>query len=259
MPPIRKGDGTPVTPKGISQIRTGDGRILFDGVDTPDSVVLQYFATAVSGGETTWPDDNNVQNMTLSGGESDATLSDSSQALGFDGDGDHGTFPMPSELDGNNIQEFSVEFAVQYSHTDQNELFGILNNDGTQFIRARTNVDGGNNTDNGNLNFDLRDSNDNRIQMDLNASNLNDGNRHDISIIVNDSTTNDVDVIIDGSASTPNFVTSDGPNSFDAWDHDMAISARNSQGTIDLNLQSDIGAIRWHETGINEQTISEYP
>ena len=37
MPPIRKGDGTPVTPKGISQIRTGDGRILFDGVAIPDS------------------------------------------------------------------------------------------------------------------------------------------------------------------------------------------------------------------------------
>ena len=39
MPPIRKGDGTPVTPKGISQIRTGDGRILFDGVAIPDSRV----------------------------------------------------------------------------------------------------------------------------------------------------------------------------------------------------------------------------
>ena len=42
MPPIRKGDGTPVRPKGISQIRTGDGRILFDGVAIPDSVVSQY-------------------------------------------------------------------------------------------------------------------------------------------------------------------------------------------------------------------------
>ena len=40
MPPIRKGDGTPVTPKGISQIRTGDGRILFDGVAIRDSVLL---------------------------------------------------------------------------------------------------------------------------------------------------------------------------------------------------------------------------
>ena len=41
MPPIRKGDGTPVTPKGISQIRTGDGRILFDGVAIHDVLVPQ--------------------------------------------------------------------------------------------------------------------------------------------------------------------------------------------------------------------------
>ena len=39
MPPIRKGDGTPVEPKGVSQIRTGDGRILFDGPGIPDTRV----------------------------------------------------------------------------------------------------------------------------------------------------------------------------------------------------------------------------
>ena len=43
MPPIRKGDGTPVTPKGISQIRTGDGRILFDGVAIADLAALYEF------------------------------------------------------------------------------------------------------------------------------------------------------------------------------------------------------------------------
>ena len=44
MPPIRKGDGTPVAPKGISQVRTGDGRILFDDVAIPDSGLLQHYA-----------------------------------------------------------------------------------------------------------------------------------------------------------------------------------------------------------------------
>ena len=43
MPPIRKGDGTPVAPKGISQIRTGDGRILFGGVAIPDLVTDYEF------------------------------------------------------------------------------------------------------------------------------------------------------------------------------------------------------------------------
>jgi len=35
MPPIRKGDGTAVAPKGISQVRTGDGRVLFDSPAIP--------------------------------------------------------------------------------------------------------------------------------------------------------------------------------------------------------------------------------
>ena len=39
MVPIRKGDGTTVVPDGIGQVRTGDGRILFEGDAIPDSVV----------------------------------------------------------------------------------------------------------------------------------------------------------------------------------------------------------------------------
>jgi len=42
MPPIRKGDGTAVTPKGISQVRTGDGRIFFDGPAIPDGLVDNF-------------------------------------------------------------------------------------------------------------------------------------------------------------------------------------------------------------------------
>jgi len=66
MPPIRKGDGTAVVPKGISQIRTGDGRILFDGDAIPDNgmfqePVFQWWAGEgidVDDGETasTWDD-----------------------------------------------------------------------------------------------------------------------------------------------------------------------------------------------------------
>ena len=56
MPPIRKGDGTPVTPKGISQVRTGDGRILFDGVAIPDSVVAHWAADDLSSGFDEWVD-----------------------------------------------------------------------------------------------------------------------------------------------------------------------------------------------------------
>jgi len=86
MPPIRKGDGTAVAPKGISQVRTGDGRILFDGVAIPDiqDAYAGYIASAgvldgqgdpVSDGETVseWQDDTD-NNRHLTGG--DPTLSE---------------------------------------------------------------------------------------------------------------------------------------------------------------------------------------
>ena len=39
MPPIRKGDGTPLEIPGVQEVRSGDGRVFFDGDAIPDSVV----------------------------------------------------------------------------------------------------------------------------------------------------------------------------------------------------------------------------
>ena len=36
-PPIRRGDGTPVAPQGIAQVRTGDGEVYFERNVIPDS------------------------------------------------------------------------------------------------------------------------------------------------------------------------------------------------------------------------------
>ena len=41
MAPIRKGDGTPLEIPGVSEVRSGDGRVFFEGDAIPDSVVLQ--------------------------------------------------------------------------------------------------------------------------------------------------------------------------------------------------------------------------
>lgn len=67
MVPIRKGDGTTVVPDGIGQVRTGDGRVLFERVERdaiPDSGDLQaaFDATELSlpdqDAVATWPDES---------------------------------------------------------------------------------------------------------------------------------------------------------------------------------------------------------
>lgn len=61
--PIRKGDGTGVAPKGIAEVRTGDGRVLFNAI--PDSVTHQYVFDEGSG--STINDNQGSVNGTLNG------------------------------------------------------------------------------------------------------------------------------------------------------------------------------------------------
>ena len=95
MPPIRKGDGTPVTPKGISQIRTGDGRILFDGDAIPDSVVDNFetqpdgpYETDTDGLEEFWNGPLNNYSRAENGAV------DGSFAVSLDNDADDGIYSL---------------------------------------------------------------------------------------------------------------------------------------------------------------------
>jgi len=74
MAPIRKGDGTPVDPKGISQVRTGDGRILFDAPAIPDALTDHYLHDEGSG--TTLNNDIGSVNATVQSDTSDMWQSD---------------------------------------------------------------------------------------------------------------------------------------------------------------------------------------
>ena len=42
MAPIRKGDGTPLEMPGVSEVRSGDGRVFFEGGAIPDSVIDNF-------------------------------------------------------------------------------------------------------------------------------------------------------------------------------------------------------------------------
>ena len=70
MAPIRKGDGTPLEIPGVSEVRSGDGRVFFEGDAIPDSGVFQIDATTLNlsdgDGVTDWKDQ--IGSNDLSGG-----------------------------------------------------------------------------------------------------------------------------------------------------------------------------------------------
>ena len=53
MAPIRKGDGTPLEIPGVSEVRSGDGRVFFEGDAIPDSgLLLDDFANSPTVGSS---------------------------------------------------------------------------------------------------------------------------------------------------------------------------------------------------------------
>lgn len=252
-----------MTPIGVPRGGAVIGRDSYEPA-IPDSVVIQNFATTWSQGDATWADDatdDGSQDMTVVGDPQAGTLSDGSESVDWDGTDDHGLFTMPPELEGPGLNAFSVEFALQWDHSNtiQNN-FGVRNGGDVQDLFGEINRDEEFSNAAGSFYLYLADQNDNILHV-APASNpgLNDGNRHDISIIVNDASNNDVNIIIDGSSVSVSTSNAQSPSNFGSWDSDMAVAARNNGGSIGRNAEMGTGAWRWHDQAISQQTIGGYP
>lgn len=251
-------------PLGLARSGAVVQRRSYEGPAIPDSVVMQNYATAWSQGDGTWADgatDDGSQDMTVVGDPQAGTLSDGSESVVWDGTDDHGLVSLPPELEGSSLNAFSIEMAMSWSHSNTIENhFGVRNSGNAQDLFGEINRDEGFNTAAGSFYLYLADQNDNILHV-APASNpgLNDGNRHDISIIVNDASNNDVDIIIDGSSVSVSTSNAQSPSNFGSWDSDMAVAARNNGGSIERNAEVDTGAWRWHDEGISQQTIGGYP
>lgn len=225
----------------------------------PDSVEMQYYGTTWSQGDTTWLDEKSNRDMSLTGDFQDATLSDDTEALSSDGTDDHGETTLPSTLEGTALVSFSAELAFEYTSSDFHRLTGVRNTIGGQWFHISVGADANAGLDSGNMYVTLDDQDGSRLQFGPSSNpNLNDGIRHNVSVIINDSSQNDVEMIIDGSSVDLTFDTTENPDNFGPWSYNLGTFASNNSGTIENYFDGKIGAIRWHDLAITEQTISDY-
>jgi len=225
----------------------------------PDSVVLQYYATTWNSGDTTWVDDTGTADITVNGGPTDGTLSDGADAISTDGTDDSGELPLPAQFEGIDLNEFSIEVAGQYSHSNENIVFGLRNQPSGQFIHMFANRNENNNAEAGNFHILIRDQDGNGViaSPDTNP-NINDGNRHDISIIINDASASDASIIIDGTDVSVAYGDTQNADNFGTWDRPLRVWARDLDGSVGSYMEMDMGAMRWHDKAITSQTISDY-
>jgi hypothetical protein len=228
----------------------------------PDSVVIQYYGDTWGQGDSTWVDDatdDGSQDMQITGDPQASTLSDGADSILADGSGDYGLFTLPSSFEGSSLNSFSIEVSLQWSNDNRNRCFGILNSGDAQRIILTPNDDPSGQNDPGNINFNVRDTNNNNLSVAIDGgASFNDGNRHDVTFIVNDASSPDVSLIVDGTSQPLAFSNQDQLTNFGPWDVDCAAWALNNGGSLQGISQLNIAAFRWHDSPISSQTIGEY-
>jgi len=229
----------------------------------PDGVVMQYYASNYSEGDLTWVDDNNVQYMSLTGNEKSVKLSDGSDGIKFNGVDTGGIITLPNKLEGDSLLSFSIENVIQIDNDDRARIIRINNSNDDQFMNVSLNQAVSDYPQKGNILFDFRNSSESeRVQCSLSeTANINDGKRHDISIIINDLSEGDIKFIIDGNEREDVVFRldawpegdRDSVSDPDTWDSDAQIGFED-----EIENEVIIGAQIWYNKAIDSQNINNY-
>ena len=235
MPPIRKGDGTPVTPKGISQIRTGDGRILFDGPAIPDSAVYHYpllerdtdtISEELQTEDATAVGTTNISNDWWKGWAEDADGTDDYidtnsiwQANGFD---------FSTSL----ISSWGVAFTIETTDDEFNTFATADFTNDSQFA-FETGI-GQRGANSGEFIMYLRDrANSDNVQEIASDGTHNDGNKYRIMFGGDGPNASDKTIFVNGNESS-RIERDDGSHSgAEQFTYDMYMLSRNLSGDAD--------------------------
>jgi len=228
----------------------------------PDTVVHEFRATNFDTGDSVWTNSGPGTDASVVGDPQSVTHSDGAAAVEADGTDDHAEFDLGGDLEGSALTSFAVEFTIEYTaDNDTAAPYGLINSDNEQRVYCYLDrAEDVTTEDDGNFVALMYDDSGNRLFASPSSNpGLNDGNRHDVSIIYNDTASNDVTIIIDGTTQSVSFGQSESPSNFVAWDHNCGIfSLIGSDGTSGNYMAGKQGAIRWHDQAINEQTIDDY-
>jgi len=246
MPPIRKGDGTAVAPKGVSQVRTGDGRIFFDGAAIPDSEADQKLAHR-------WLLDD--VNGTVEDSEDDAdgtnngvTSVDGDYAGDSAGEGDGNDNYIETTDWFKDRTTFAVAFSAKTTASDAT-VMGVTDVTPQEFL---VQFGGSYTASSGQLGLVLGGgSGVNRWHMD---DAYNDGQIYRF-VINRDG--DDVDFYVDGSSVSSSQPRDEGGDSTDI-NNNVWLFARNNEGSIDDPFDGVIDDICFYGDTLTESEIESY-
>ena len=239
MAPIRKGDGTPLEIPGVSEVRSGDGRVFFEG-----DAIADTHAYLVEDFAEPWPDAVGDVDMSVSG-LSTSTFDNGEDSVSADGSS-HGLANISEFF---SQQTFGIAFTIATTDDGFEDYMSV--HDGSRF-NFGTNE---NRDPVGNLYWNMVDENSNLIGI-YTDENFSDGSVRPVVINKNGDSANDMSMFV-GDMETEQSVIIDGDDSgFDHQDvnitEELAFFARNEDGTIRSNSTADMGAIEFNSSPLDE-------
>ena len=145
----------------------------------------------------------------------------------------------PDEL---NDGEFSIRFTIETTTTDSGCPIGTTG-ENDQLLLPRLNIDGTGTSEDGNLEFIIRDDNSDEFRIGFDSPpGVNDGNKHRIVLAVDNLQNGDARFAFDGDEKDTTIGDDDGPSNFVDLVSDAAIFNDGVGGdrTLDANIDIPI-------------------
>lgn len=227
---------------------------LFDAI--PDSADYYWGGDSFETGDPNWTDQVSDVDAAVSGDPQSGSLSDGSDAVVGDGNGDYLTWAAADNDWGDEIDTgAAAEIAIETTNSNKNPIWGV---DATQAVQFYVNTDGDFFEDVGSVHGSIKDDSGNFLTISSPDVGIDDGNRHDVSLNIIDPANNDIELIVDGTSYTTPTRT-ESPSGFSDFGDDIIFMGRNNGGSVQGPIASSFGAVMVHNTNIVGQKIDQFP
>lgn len=248
-PPIRRGDGTGVEPNGFAEVRTGDGRVLFDAI--PDYYTHQWKLDEGSG--STAADAVGSATASINGADWVSGSYIGSYALEANSSNNDYVDLTPLGNFGSTMGG-GFAWAFTFNTTETGVMFGAA--EGNQEFLFGTDAQSYG-TD-GALNFQIDDDgNSNTEAINTDDNTFDDGSKYRCVFQTGDATADSHEIWINGSQENTSIGASQGGSTYADFSNSIFMFAYNDKGSTNSYISATIDNVIITDRKLTQSEIQD--
>lgn len=255
--PIRRGDGTVINPKGYSEVRKGDGTILWSAESGPPAPVgTPYIWYPIDEGSGTLVADNVGTHDATNNGA--AWTEDANRIGGWwlngNGTSDYIETTQWGDFGAQMDTNFAIGFTFQTTESNRYQRFMRVMNAGDSMDM---NLGLGSSNGLGDVRFQFHDAAGNEVTIQDSEAGWHDGLPHRVIFNKNGNTAADFSIWIDGVERNINVLADQGITTVSNFDVNVPILARNNAGTIEDFFNCHVDDVTVWKHSLSAQQLSD--